>query len=287
MEPKQATGRKPSQLTVIHHFLLGWPLAEVVAGLAAQDPEIRVDAAKRLSQVLGKTDQSEMMAVAFTCLTDPLPAVRYYAIRALAGWTKRDDRLVALLGGGSGLDAQLRASVLSDIAAINGPDSPFHGNKQARKALAYSYYNKASSDHAGRGDVIRDALVRAQRNQAALPILEAAKAADMTPYVYAHWSEVPQMHLVIGPWPNRCCVCGASGPSGQQSLSYSGLLKHTPTPGGWTNTTVKGTIGVPVCAGGQCRPNISPLVQGVGLLFKFPSPQFTADLLGQEAWHVF
>lgn len=301
-----------SPLAKMWHSFNGWPLEVVVDGLRAKDTAARVAAAERLRQVRPQPS-APLLEVEIACLSDPVPAVRYHAIRAMASTSDHGKRLVELMISDREADAGIRASLLADIAGISGPESPFQG-KKAAQALEYHAIVPGSYNEATRTvsqtshNILHYAAQCARSAETALPILQAAARAGMAPAVIRPWryyltsdSYLEREHrrmedrilrsvLVVRDddrrliqWPNRCCVCGAADPVGKAELPFSGWWEYVPpglagTTVTVTRTTVEGTLTPPICAAGECHPP-APIVFTTGLQMKFPNPQFVAELL--------
>lgn len=278
-------------LSKVGHNLFGWHLEDVIPGLQSTDVATRIEAAERLRLVSGREHQ-QAMDVAMMALGDPLPAVRYHAIRALVQSAfGREQRLVPLLTSTRDADAQLKRSVLTDLAGIKGPQSPFQGKGKALKAISRTWSVVGETFHS---TIFQDALKAAKSSSVALQILEAAAGANLMPSLYTPWRRTIKIapvvspgedELQIGPWPNRCCMCGAANPSGSEELEFSGVVGQNSLGNQITTRTARGTIRVPVCGTGQCHAE-QPGVGPDGLWMHFRSPQFVAELLDLGHWHV-
>jgi hypothetical protein len=317
--------RHTPALARMWHSVNGWPLEVVVDGLQAQDTAARVAAAARLVRVRPKPSAS-LLEAEIACLSDPVPAVRYHALRAMTSTGEHGKWLVELLISDREADAGIRASVLADLAGISGPESPFHG-KKAAEALEFhatvpGSYNEATKTASYTiHNILHFAAQCARSAETALPILEAAARAGMAPAVIRPWryymtsdeylerehrriEELMQRRVIVRDddrrlieWPDRCCVCGAAAPGGRAELPFSGWWKDVPpglagTTVTVTTTTVKGTVTPPVCAAGECHPP-APIVFTKGLGMNFLSPRFVAELLHidrrralQETWMI-
>lgn len=286
--PTAQPSGSPSALTKLRHVFGGWPLDEVVAGLHAPDTTTRVDAASRLWRVK-RRDKEQRLQVEIACLTDPVPAVRSHALRALVAHEEGRTWLLALLISDQDADASMRAWVLADLAGIDAPDSPYHG----KTAKVVKYNVTVGAAPVGK-NIVHEAIDAAGSAVVALPILEAAARAGLSPVVHTPWTHevdfsstnfTMKPSIRSGRWPDRCCVCGAPHPIASEELAFSGVENVTQVGNVRTTTTVKGTLNVPVCGRPECHPP-KPTASPSGLAMKFPSPQFVAELLYHDTWFV-
>src|SRR5450830_1657960 len=123
--------------TKMRYAVTGCPLPVVVEGLRSRDVDARVAAAGYIRFVRGD-DVVGLLSAAMPALTDPVPTVRYHAIRSLAQNAAGREQLLRVLVSTSDSDAPSKNAVLADLARINDPDSPFHGNWKAPNAISYS-----------------------------------------------------------------------------------------------------------------------------------------------------
>jgi hypothetical protein len=82
-----------------------------------------------------------------------------------------------------------------------------------------------------------------------------------------------------GPWPDRCCACGALHPADIEGVPYSGTISERVEPYGIEKLNIEGTLPVPVCANALCHKKTRTDVGQNRLLMLFASPQFVAELL--------
>ena len=267
-----------------HYALTGWPIDVVAGGLRSDQVATRVAAAERLHQVNHHGHPEVVVEVAVPCLTDPVPAIRYHAIRALAHLSRFDktrhesskgEWLLSLLTSPDPAHAALKASVLKDIANVNGPASPFAG-KAVSDLLCYTSGNDKTQYN-----ILHDALVIAPTPAVALPILEALKAIDRLPELARSVGQGAQAIQ----WPDRCCGCGAPHPATMVPVRYRGTISSTVLmPGRGQVTVAEGTLTVPSCGRQECLPP-KPRVWGV-LTMRFTNPEFIAEALSLGSWHV-
>lgn len=286
---------KPKGLSAwgkIRHTVAGAHVTDIVAGLQSQDLATRVAAAEQLHFVTGRA-RAEAMDVAMTALTDPVPTVRYHAIRALAESPIGRERLMPLLLSTDAAHAQVKASALADLSRLDGPDSPFEG--KAVKAISYTSMLKGAAV-SYETNLLRDLLRAARTAAVALPILQTATALHLAPRLYTPWDKSIDRRirtggygLQIGVWPDRCCVCGTAHPAGTEELAFGGTVDTMAAAPGQTltsSTTAEGALQVPVCAGGRCHQD-PPGVTTEGLTMKFGSLEFAAELLELGVWRVY
>jgi len=267
--------------TKMRYAVTGCPLPVVVEGLRSRDVDARVAAAGYMRFVRGD-DVGGLLSAAMSALTDPVPTVRYHAIRFLAFQNAAGrEQLLRLLVSTSDSDAPSKNAVLADLARINDPDSPFHGKAP---------------------NLFNDALRLAESAAASLPILEAAATARIMPSVYAptdnsydftigsdhqpHYGPHYQLHT--GSWPDRCCVCGTPHPADTEELQFRGAVDVHQVGNQVETTTAGGSLRIPVCANAQChlQARQAPVLVPRGLIVHFASPQFVAELLELGSWQA-
>lgn len=277
-----------STLSRLRHAVAGAHLSDILAGLRSDDLAARVAAAEQLHFVTGR-QRAGALDVALAALSDPVPAVRYHAIRALVQAPDGRGRLIPLLVSPLESDAALKLSVLSDITHLADPGSPFEG--KAAKAVGFTAYVPDGANY--QGHIVREALRAATSVATALPILETARAIDLVIAVYAPWDRSIDLRnpssgyrLHIGTWPDRCCVCGAGHPGGSAELPFSGGIESLVSGTEVRTRSADGTLRVPVCQHGRCQPQ-PPTVGGHGLSIRFDDLRFVAELLELGAWRVF
>lgn len=277
--------------TKMRYAATGCPLPVVVEGLRSRDVDARVAAAGYIRFVRGD-DVVGLLSAAMPALTDPVPTVRYHAIRSLAQNAAGREQLLRVLVSTSDSDAPSKNAVLADLARINDPDSPFHGNWKAPNAISYS---PVVDGLPAPSNLFNDALRLAESAAASLPILEAAATAKMIPSVYApadHSYDFARpgsgYQLHTGSWPDRCCVCGTPRPADTEELQFSGAVESHQVGNQVARTIAGGSLRIPVCANAQChlQARQTPVVGPRGLTVRFASPQFVAELLELGSWQV-
>lgn len=273
-------------LTKIRHKVLGCPLSVIIEGLRSQDSDTRVAAADNI-RFVKVAERADFLSAATPALTDPVPAVRFHAIRSFTQHDVGREELTRLLVSTSDSDAHNRDAVLADLARINSPESPFYG----WGAAALHWHRRSTSQSAEEaGNLFCDALIRTTEVPVTLPILEAAAMAEMIPWVYTRWpspvleqdsfTKLDWPKVLGGPWPDRCCACGAPHPADIEEVPFSGTISENLYSGGSNQLNAEGTLPVPVCANALCHKQPRAHAEtGVGLIMHFASPQFVAELL--------
>jgi len=254
----------------------------VLAGLHSLDDDTRVKSAKQLSLLVG----SDARSAALACVTDNVPAVRYYALRSLLkgsfiSTTRRADLdfsgfqgLAALLAQFDSAGDAARTAVLRDLKSLGSENSPF------QRLDGFATRARMTGKLV---DAVRSAinLCRTDRSDLARQMLVELASQERMPKVQLMGESTGSISVF---WPRRCCICGTPDPRAKVPLTGSGRESHD-EPGHIVYSTRDVSFELPACEG--CAPRArSALRLGVGMKWVNIgglNPEFAADLMKYNA----